>query len=152
MKLKNKFRAYRLHLYSENRVTGTWNDGTYFIDLPVNDMSPDVQYQIALESFTTSVDSASTNTPFVMALGAGLGDNTFSTVVNGQQAIVAHGRLPHPTTIPTMSTIGARVNTIGTFQSRLLNVRLQAPDGTLLNLATPTWAATLVLYPVNDEF
>jgi hypothetical protein len=115
-------------------------------------MSPDMQYQIALETFTTSADTTSANTPFVMALGAGRIDNTFSTVVNRQQAIVAHGRLPHPMAIPTMNTIGARVNNIGAFQSRLLNVRLQAPDGTLLNLATPTWAATLVLYPVNDEF
>ena len=115
-------------------------------------MSPDVQYQIALESFTTSADAASANTPFVMVMGAGLGDNTYSTVVNGQQSIVAHSRLPHPTMTPTTTTIGSRINSIGLFQSRLLNVRLQASDGTLLNLASPTWAATLVLYPVTEDF
>ena len=150
--MKNLFKAYRLHLYSENRISGTWNDATFFVDLPINDMTPDVQYQVALEAFTTSADSTSTNTPFVMVLGAGLGDNTFTTVANGQQSIVAHSRLPHPTSIPTMSTIGARVNNIGTFQSRLLNVRLQSVNGTLLGLASPTWAATLVLYPVGDDF
>lgn len=152
MPLTNRFRAYRLHLYSENRTSGTWNDATFFVDLNVNDMSPDVQHQVALEAFTTSVDTASANTPFVMVMGAGLGDNAYSTVVNGQQSIVAHSRLPHPTATPTTSTIGSRVNSIGMFQSRLLNVRLQAVDGTLLNLASPTWAATLVLYPVTEDF
>ena len=133
-------------------MSGTWNDATFFVDLNVNDMSPDVQYQVALEAFTTSVDTASANTPFVMVMGAGLGDNAYSTVVNGQQSIVVHSRLPHPTATPTTSTIGSRVNNIGMFQSRLLNVRLQAVDGTLLNLASPTWAATLVLYPVTEDF
>ena len=151
MRSLSKNKAYRLHLYSENRILGSWADPTFYVDLPISEI-PEIQYQVALESFTTSADTGSTNTPFVMVLGTSLGDNTYSTLVSGQQGIVAHCRLPYPTSPVTMSSVGFRISSLAIFKSAMLNVRLQDMDGTLMDLAAPTWAATLVIYPVGTDF
>lgn len=167
-KLKND-RFYRITIFSKDLVSGSYCDGTYFVDLPTDINSH--KYHLAIENMVVYPSSTSaTVSPFMVELLDINQADTYntSTKTNSRIALstclegniywngtaaVSRNWCNYQRNI-TASTIGFPLMDTNIMRSKQLRIQLKALDDTVLTtsvMGTSTaWVLTLLIYPFSS--
>ena len=139
---------YRLNIHSINVVSGDWRDGTYFLNMP-DVLDTQCEYQVAVESFY--VNNAVT-VPYVITSSSLPQGNTYSKLSQGHAfTLLANTDNFYQRSIDLYS-IGCKLQDLSFMRGKLLNIRINGIDGSLIGAnafgANPVWILTLVIYPI----
>jgi hypothetical protein len=135
---------YKIHISSDNVISGTSFDGIYNVQVNISEMSTDYTWQIACESFYISTFPS----PYMVQIAnMPFGDCTYSTTSKTNNSIILMNAGSIYQRSILNDAIGLPISSIVSLRNT--NVRVQLVDpitGDVYGGTAPTWSMILVLY------
>jgi len=140
---------FKIHISSANVVSGTWQNGTYFVDVAVEELDPDYHWQLCVEkfisntSFTDGFMMVSPSIPFVNTM--------YSTITKGPLNVLFISTGNDYNKITDWGTIGQKISGPLCFRSNQINLQLLDLTGAALTADDVVWSMIMVLYATKKQ-
>lgn len=166
-KLHNN-KIYRVNIFSKDAISGTYTDGTYFVNL--DDIPNPGQYHIVIENMVVFPSSTSGNvTTFMVELLDVNQPNTYSTSIQTNSRIALstslEGNIYYTGSVAvtrnwcnyqrniTTNTIGIPLSDTNILKSKQIRIQLKSLADAVLATSsmgsTTSWMMTLLVYPFS---
>ncbi len=145
-------RVYRIHVNSEDKISGVWANGFYSINVASKELDKEYDWFLSVESF---VINQALPTAYVLSLpDVSIDASSFSTLERGVKNIILLNNLPSYFASVSSESTGNHIGSISQFNGKLMRVIIADANTGEPYVFTPTsgtvkWSMIIVLHGIK---